>query len=147
MRRIVFLSLAVAVVFWIAYGWVLLAPADNPVAYWLERHLGRPENMAQLGDSFGALNALFSSIALILALAAILIQSKHQTVANAIGGYSARQQFLIAECGRLENVLEQLKQRGQYDPELFRNTAEKKKRYLFEVNAIDRRIKDLLARL
>jgi len=53
-----------------------------------------PESMAELGDSYGIIGALFSSVALILALAAMLVQSRHHIDSNIIAGFSVRQQFL-----------------------------------------------------
>lgn len=106
-----------------------------------------PTNTADFGQSFSVLDGLLSSLALVLGLAAILIQINQQADANVIGAFSVRQQFLLAESERLEEHIQSLKKRGQYDAALFNNMVEKKKRCLAECREIDDRLNGLLKKI
>lgn len=105
-----------------------------------------PKTMAELGDSFSLLDGLFSSLALVMGLWAVLIQVRQQADSNVIGGLSVRQQFLLAECARLEAHIQELKTNGDYDPTLFKNMVDKKKRLRSECEDIDGHLRDLLAK-
>lgn len=127
-----------------AFAAVLLG---NYVPLWLPTSfsaLARPTSIADLGQSFSLFDGLFSSLALVLGLTAVLIQIRQQADSNVIGAFSARQQFLLAECDRLEQQIQSLKNSGKPDTSLFTNMVEKKKRLLDESKKIDGRLKELL---
>ena len=144
LRLIYILLLFICLAIWIAFGGFLVGLFDAP---WVAERilvLKLPKSMAELGDSYGILGALFSSVALILALAAMLAQSRHHIDSNIIGGFSARQQFLLTECTRLEMDIKNLKASGEFKEDLFNNMVSKKSRYLEEACQIDKKLKALL---
>ena len=79
-----------------------------------------------------------------LGLLAIFIQTKQSADSNVIGAFTARQQFLLADCDRLEHLIQDMKKKQQYDKALFDNMVAKKKRQFEEAKAIDKRLKNLL---
>lgn len=144
MRIALSLLLVVFVAIWIALGGYLVGLYEVPWVTELLPSLTLPKSTAELGDSYGILGILLSSVALILALAAILVQSRHQIDSNIIGAFSTRQQFLLTECTRLEIAIKELKSNYEYDEKLFKNMVSKKSRFLEEANQIDKKLKDLL---
>lgn len=93
------------------------------------RHLTLPSSTDDLGDSLAILDGLFTSIAIVLGLIAILLQGKElkestkaqtdqayalsmqikqQHSANCLGAYSARLQFLLTQDDRLEQQIDKL---------------------------------------
>jgi hypothetical protein len=140
--KIIYLGIF-AVALWLVFAIVLLGgyrPDWLPVQF---LKLDLPKTTADLGQSFSFLDGLLSSLALMLGLYAIVIQIRQQFVSNAIGAYSVRLQFLLTECDRLESQIQRLKACGTYDPTLFNNMAEKKKRYLKNCREIDLKLEKL----
>lgn len=144
MRLVLGLLLLFSIAMWIALGGYLVGVYEVPWVVERLTLLTLPASTAELGESFGVLSALLSSVALILALAAMLVQSRHQLDSNTIGGFSARQQFLLAECVRLEIQIKELKANADFKKELFDNMVSKKSRYLKEADQIDKKLQALL---
>jgi hypothetical protein len=143
-KILIWILLVVSVVAWAFFGSILLGIYGSE---WLNAYVQSiklPSTTAELGDSFGVLSAFMSPVALILALAAMLVQSKQQLDSNVIGAYSARQQFLLMECDRLEASIQDLKRTGTFDEQLFNNMVHKKSRYLNDAKEIDVKITTLL---
>lgn len=123
-----------------------------------------PSSTAEFGDSLGVLNSLFSSLAVILALAAVIMQGKElkestavqnhqtkalieqlsqQTTSNRINTLSIRLQYLMSETERLQLIMAKIA--GDFDKEeLFNNCNRKKKRLQSEAEEIDSEMKSLL---
>ncbi|WP_125931903.1 hypothetical protein [Thiosocius teredinicola] len=146
MKISIWLLLVVSICVWVVFGAVLLQLYEPGWLIESTQAIKLPKNTAELGDSFGVLSAFMSPIALILALAAMLTQSKQQVDSNVIGAYSMRQQFLLMECERLESSIQNLKYSESYDEQLFRNMVNKRSRFLKEAQAIDEKISALLNR-
>lgn len=144
MKIVIWIVFFAAIAGWFLFGMYLVGLIDLSILSTIGAELDLPKTTAELGDSFGVFSALLSSLALILAIAAMIIQSKQQTDSNVLGAYSARQQFLLSECDRLESEINKLKQSSKYDSQLFKNMVNKKKRLLEEANNIDNVIRKLL---
>lgn len=147
MKFLVWLLVIISVVVWGAYGAHLLNIYESPIISKVLPPAFHPKTAAELGDALGILSSLLSPIALILALAALIIQSKQQAASNNIGALSVRQQYLISEYDRLANHIENLKQSGKYDRPLFDNMVAKQKRYRQESEKLDERINDLIEKI
>lgn len=106
-----------------------------------------PKSTADFGQSFSVFDGLLSSLALVLGLAAFIIQIRQNTDANVIGAFAVRQQFLFSECDRLEGSIQSLKNSDKYDPILFNNMVDKKKKLLLSCKLIDAKLEDLLAKM
>ncbi|MDY0300863.1 MAG: hypothetical protein RBQ99_04660 [Trichlorobacter sp.] len=144
MKKILITALLVATVLWALYALVLLGilrPAILPPAFLA---LTLPTTVAEFGQAFSALEGLISSLALMLGLIAVVIQSKHSADANLIGALTARQQFLVADCDRLENDIQRLKKSINYDHNTLRKMSGKKSRQLDEADAIAKRLNTLI---
>ena len=147
MKKIAVILVAVSVALWITFAAFLLgkySPAWLPTAF---AHLSLPKTSADFGQSFTALEGLLSSMALALGLLAILIQVRQTADSNIIGAFAVRQQFLLADCDRLEQHIQSLKASQKFDQTLFTNMVEKKKRQLAECQEIDKRLQALLERI
>lgn len=144
MKKLAVILISIFVGLWIAFAAFLLgkySPGWLPSAI---LNLSLPKTSADFGQSFTALEGLLSSAALALGLFAILIQVRQTTDSNIIGAFSVRQQFLLADCERLERDIQNLKTSQKYDQSLFTNMVEKKKRQFSECQKIDKRIQALL---
>ncbi|MCE5163740.1 hypothetical protein [Plesiomonas sp. PI-19] len=144
MKKLLTLSVVLALLLWFMFAGFLLGIYQPE---WLPSsliHLSRPKSLADLGQSFSTLEGLISSLALMLGLIAIIIQTKQNADSNIIGAFSARLQYLLSDCERLENQIQSLKSSCRFDQNLFNNMVEKKKRQLDEAKAIDEKIKSLL---
>lgn len=99
---------------------------------WLPESLSKleqPGNFAHLGEAMGTLDSLFSSIAIVLGLIAILFQGRElkastdaqalqaaaltqqivqQEESNRLGAYSVRLNFLTAEIKHMENKIAEM---------------------------------------
>ena len=92
-------------------------------------NLALPTTTSQLGDSLSILDGIFTSIAILLGLVAILLQGKElkestraqtlqakslekqiiqQKESNQLGAYTVRLTYLVAEADRLENQITSL---------------------------------------
>lgn len=130
-------------------------------------NLALPKSTAELGDSLAILDGIFSSIAIVLGLVAIIFQSKElkesvraqaeqanilsiqieqQNKSNRLAAYTARLQFLLGEMDRLGRDIERLVETLNGMPEssektekqkILDNTIEKRKRYRDEANHIN----------
>lgn len=98
-------------------------------SHWLPSFLAslsRPDSFSGLGEAMGTLDGLFSSIAIVLGLIAILLQGKElraateaqalqakalteqicqQQASNRLGAFTARLSFLSAEIEHMENKI------------------------------------------
>jgi hypothetical protein len=147
MKTLGALLIIAAVAAWAAFVAILIgsySPEWLPTAF---SKLRLPKTAADLGQSLTLVDGLISSIALVLGLLAILTQMRQQADSNIIGAFSARQQFLLAECERLEIQIQQLKVSGKFDKTLFDNMVSKKQQLLKEAQQIDVRLQDLLKRI
>ena len=147
MKKLAFILVAVSVSLWVAFSAFLLgkySPGWLPSAF---ANLSLPKTSADFGQSFSALEGLLSSLALALGLLAVLIQVRQTADSNIIGAFAARQQFLLADCDRLEQHIQSLKLSQRYDQTLFTNMVEKKKRQLAECQDIDKRLQALLKKI
>lgn len=144
MRFIVWFLIIVSVVIWGTYGAHLLNIFEIPFISKVLPNTFHPNTAAELGDALGILSSLLSPIALILALSALIIQSKQQTASNNIGALSVRQQYLLFEHERLETSIDKLVNSEIYDRPLFDNMVAKKKRYRLEAEELDGKIAKLL---
>lgn len=145
MRLFIAIASLLFLLLWLVFGAVFVGYIEPS---WLPEALSAlvaPSSFAQLGNAFNAFSALLSPVALILALASIFVQRKHQADSNVIGAFSARQNFLLQECTRLESEIQALKNSDGYDRELLQNMANKKKRLLDEARVIDQRLQALLS--
>ncbi len=130
-------------------------------------NLALPKSTTELGDSLAILDGLFSSIAIVLGLVAIIFQSQElkestkaqsqqaealaiqmyqQSEANKLAAYTARLQFLIGEMDRLGSDINRLMQELRTMPEsdakqeknnILNNTVEKRRKYRAEAEKID----------
>lgn len=57
------------------FAWWLIHPFINSGIVWMLGQSNSPANQGTLGDSYGSLNSLFSGIAMIAAVTAVLIQT------------------------------------------------------------------------
>lgn len=147
MNRILSLSLIVAVLLWFVFATVLLGYAPG----WLPERfarLERPSSLADFGQAFTLFDGLISSLALMLAIVAVLIQVKQNTDANVIGALTARLQFLLADYERLDRQIGEYiaKHSGQdsYQPALVENMVKKCRARLEESQTIDEKLRRLL---
>ncbi len=139
------LAALLAVAVWISFAAFLIGALQPD---WLPEpmlSLSKPSSLADFGQAFSALDGLVSSFALMLGLIAVVMQTKQSADSNAIGALTARLQFLLAEGERLEEQIQSLKARGRFDRCLFDNMVSKKTRQLREAEAIDNKLRKLLA--
>lgn len=144
MKKLLVSALLLATFVWLTFAAILLGvyrPSWLPLSFLA---LARPGTLADFGQAFSALDGLLSSLALMLGLIAVVIQTKQSADSNVIGAFSARLQYLLADSERLEQQIQALKERGRFDASLFNNMVEKKKRQLDEAKSIDERIRKLL---
>lgn len=146
MKAAVVIFVLCAVVMWAAFGAMLLG--FFPQGWMIPgfETLTPPSTTAELGDSFSVFGALFSSLALVMGLLAIIIQARQQADSNVIGALSARHQYLLADCERLEDRIQDIKKTA-YDQGLFKNMVAKQKRLREECENIDKRLAELLKKI
>jgi len=133
-----------AAALWAGFAAVLLGmyrPSWLPAPF---LKLTPPSSAADFGQAFSALEGLTSSFALMIGLIAIVIQARHSTDSNLISALTTRQQFLLADCERLEQSIQDLKSNRRTNEALFDNLVQKKKRQLDEAKLIDDRVRKLL---
>lgn len=136
-----------------------------------------PRTTTELGDSLAILDGLFSSIAIVLGLMAIIFQGRElkestkaqaeqaqalsmqmhqQTESNKVAAYTARLQFLLQETDRLGIDINRLfdevnklrdEDRKREKQRILDNTLELRKRYRSEAKSIDETIAQLLNKL
>jgi len=174
MRTIVFLTFLTFFLLWVSLAAFLLGYI--PPEYLLEniRQLALPKSTTDLGDSLAILDGIFTSIAIILGLIAILLQGKElkestkaqteqahslsiqidqQNASNILGAYSARLQFLLTEVERLEGQIDKLvnqaseekdKEKKSEKWEIIKNSRSMQISYRKQAKEIDEKIKGLL---
>tara|TARA_R100001039_G_scaffold16461_1_gene9559 strand:+ start:136 stop:771 length:636 start_codon:yes stop_codon:yes gene_type:complete len=157
MRTTIFISIIISIGVWIAavlifYG-ILPLPAGGEIG------LSFPETTSEAGDSLVAVEGIFSSVAVVLALIAVLlqgrelkastfaqreqaaalqVQSSQQIDAIKMQAHSVRLQFLLSEIERLGNIAD--KTRSEIEEcddteekrkkwDLVRNSRNKQNRY------------------
>jgi len=106
-----------------------------------------PKSSAEFADSLSILGSVLSPIALILALCALIIQTKQQSASNNIGALSVRQQYILSEHQRLGAHIDELKESKNYKPELFNNMVQKQKMFRAEAKILDDKIKKLIEKI
>jgi hypothetical protein len=150
MRKILTVSLLLAVIIWIVYAAILLGykPGWLPAQF---AELAIPASLADFGQAFSALDGLISSLALMLGLCAVLIQVKQSADSNLISALTARQQFLLAEQERFDlKIKEHIKNntgKDSYDARLVKNMSNKKSDYLEESKQIDEKLQHLISKI
>ncbi len=147
MKRWLVVALVGIACLWLGYTAVLLgswAPGFLPSAF---SALRPPQSMAEFGDALGAVGSLISAVALILGLGAVIIQARQNSDSNKISALTTRQQFLLAECARLEEDIQRMKRRANFEHALFDGMVQKKSRYLNEAREIDAKIRALIEEL
>jgi len=166
--RVVFFVLFLFLGLWVLLGAYLTNAL--PISGYLPKaitNLAIPRSTAELGDSLAILDGIFSSIAIVLGLVAIIIQSKElkesvkaqseqakilsvqmqqQNESNRLAAYTARLQFLLGEMDRLGGDIDRLIEALRKMPDseeksekqkILENTIEKRKRYRDEANKIN----------
>ncbi len=136
MKKAVLFVFAVLVGVWLAYISMMVGIIPQPEFL----ALTKPDKFSELGDSLAAIDGLFTAIAILLGLVAILLQGRElqasteaqteqamalkeqmqqQETSNRLNAYTARLQYLIADNERLErqaaNVKGQIDNFGPYD--------------------------------
>lgn len=173
MRTIVFLTFFTFLLLWV--GLAAFLTGYVPAEYLPEnlRHLALPESTTDLGDSLAILDGVFTSIAIILGLIAILLQGKElkestkaqteqahslsiqinqQNSSNILGAYAARLQFLLTEVERLEEQIDKLVTQANAEEnnekknkwQIIKNSRNLQKKYRDQAKEIDSKIQDLL---
>lgn len=123
-----------------------------------------PVNTAEYGDSLGILNGLFSAVAIVFALIAVLLQGKElkestsaqynqaltmqdqldsQKRSIRLNILAVRLQYLLSEAARTDTIINNIE--GDHNKsDLFHNCVDKKKRCLNQAEQIDFKIEHLL---
>ena len=147
MKKPLIFALVLATLMWLAFAAILLGtyqPSWLPTAF---HSLAKPSSLADFGQAFSVFDGLVSSLALMLGLIAVVIQAKKSADSNVIGAFSARLQYLLADCDRLEQKIQELKGSGKFDSNLFNNMVDKKKRQLDEEKSIGEKVRKLLEKV
>jgi len=175
MRTIVFFTFLIFLLLWL--GLVAFLTGYIPTEHIPEnfRHLTLPKSTTDLGDSLAILDGIFTSIAIILGLIAILLQGKElkestkaqteqahslsiqidqQNASNILGAYGARLQFLLTEVERLEGQIDKLvnetseekdQEKKSEKWEIIKNSRSMQINYRKQAKEIDEKIKGLLS--
>lgn len=164
MRKIVFIISLLVFSAWLACCLFLMGyiPTD-----YLPSQIGSislPTTSAEMGDSFGIVNGLFSGIAIILALVTVVIQGKelsasttaqieqahalsmqlkYHEVSVQLNALSVRLQYLLSEVSRMDKILSDIED-NFLKKELFNNTVQKKQSLLQESAEIDKEMKIII---
>jgi len=133
----------------------------------IEGFLGKlklPTDTSQLGDSLGIINGLFSAVAVIFALIAILLQGKElkestkaqnmqalaltdqlkqQDLSNKLNVLSVRLQYLRSEIDRMQVIINSVEGNTEQS-DLFNNCVAKKNRYLKDSEKINLQMEKLM---
>ena len=127
---------------WLSFTYFMISPEIRDLIPLFSR-LTPPSSWDELGNAVGFLNGLFNSIAILLGLIAIYKQGRQidhsirqQQVSNHLTAKIALQQFLLREADRLEENIQSMKERKEYNPNLFANMVAKKSRLLKEAQKI-----------
>jgi hypothetical protein len=116
-----------------------------------------PSTAAELGDTFGVVNGIFSGVAVVLALVAILIQGKELKASTRaqneqakaldetvkLNALALRLQYLLSEVERMDRMLKDISGDSS-KANLFDHGAEKKAKFLKEAREIDKRMQSLI---
>jgi len=133
-----------------------------------------PTSTTQLGDSLAVLDGLFTSIAIVLGLVAILLQGRElkestkaqteqahslsiqigqQEASNRLGAFGARLQFLLTEADRLDTQVDSLIQQVETESDtdkktelwnIIKNSRNKQSEHRNQAKEIDGKIQMLL---
>lgn len=164
MRMLVLFLLFIMVGLWAFLNIHLLGIGSIESIYPAIMSLDLPSNTAELGDSLGILNGLFSSLTIVLALVTVLLQGRElkestgaqnqqamalleqleqQNISNKLNVLSIRLQFLINEIDRLQGILDKID--GNFEKEeLFSNCNKKKKGYQKDAEEINEKIQEII---
>lgn len=125
--------------------------------------LGLPKSAAELGDAFGILNGLFSSLAVVLALVAVFLQGRelrastkaqeeqarslqtqleHQRDIMRIQLLQVEAQYRSAEIIRMDSIIENVSGKPE-KKELFDNAVNKKREHISALNYIQSKMANL----
>jgi len=176
--KITFFVLFLFIGLWVILGAYLTNAL--PIADYLPKfitNLTLPKSTAGLGDSLAILDGIFSSIAIVLGLVAIIFQSKElkesvkaqaeqatflsiqmqqQEESNKLSAFTARLQFLLGEIDRLGSDIERLIETLNRIPnsqnkiekqKILKNTIEKRKFYRREADKINEILSKQLERI
>jgi hypothetical protein len=174
MRTIIFLTIFSFLLLWI--GLAAFLTGYIPAEYLPEnfRQLTLPKSTTDLGDSLAILDGVFTSIAMVLGLIAILLQGKElkestkaqteqahslsiqinqQNSSNILGAYAARLQFLLTEVERLEEQIDKLLKEVKTEKidekknekwQIIKNSRDLQINYRDQTKEIDNKIQELL---
>lgn len=125
--------------------------------------LGLPKSAAELGDAFGILNGLFSSLAVVLALVAVFLrgrelrastkaqeeqarslqtQLEHQRDIMRIQLLQVEAQYRSTEIIRMDSIIENVSGKPE-KKELFDNAVNKKREHISALNYIQSKMANL----
>ncbi len=162
MRYIVITVILVGL--WMVSSLYFLGQIPNEGMFKFLGALSLSKTTAELGDSFGLLNGLFSSLAVVIALIAIIIQGKelrestraqsqqaealtiqlkHQETSNRLAALSVKLQFTMSEVARMDSIINNSKGKAG-NQDLFNNCVSRKKTLIKESNSISDEISKLL---
>ncbi len=144
MRTTIFISIIISIGIWVAAVLIFYGILPLPVGW--EIGLSFPETTSEAGDSLVAVEGIFSSVAVVLALIAVLlqgrelkastfaqreqaaalqVQSSQQIDAIKMQAHSVRLQFLLSEVERLGNIADKTRN----EIEECDDTKEKRKKW------------------
>jgi len=174
MRSIVLLTFFTFLLLWVGLAVFLTGYISTEYLPENLRQLTLPKSTADLGDSLAILDGVFTSIAIVLGLVAILLQGKElkestkaqteqahslsiqinqQNSSNILGAYAARLQFLLTEVGRLEEQIDKLVTQANSEDDcekknekwkIIKNSRNLQISYRDQAKEIDSKIQDLL---
>ncbi|MFV0478065.1 MAG: hypothetical protein ACK5ME_09550 [Parahaliea sp.] len=138
MRFLIFIT-ALVLLAMLGYMAVLLGMVPGDYLGFDTGELALPASTAELGESIGLIDGVFSSFAMILALITLFLQqralrqqSKESREALAVSAYSAQLTFLTAEIDRLGMQADRAAQQAE-DKKLKSNSDDEEIRNLYDI--------------
>jgi len=132
---------------WLLYTMLLLGFGHAFLPESLQ-NLSKPTTFAEFGEAFTALEGLASSLALVLGLAAILLQVKYSHSQNQLSALSARLQFLVADYQRLDSGIAKIYRDGDKTKySVARGMQKRRSRIKYELENTDLEVRKLLVQL
>ena len=174
MRSIVFMTFMMFLLMWLCLLAYLTGYIPQDLVPANLTKLTLPTSTTQLGDSLAVLDGLFTSIAIVLGLVAILLQGRElkestkaqteqahslsiqigqQEASNRLGAFGARLQFLLTEADRLDTQVDSLIQQVETESDtdkktelwnIIKNSRNKQSEHRNQAKEIDGKIQQLL---
>ena len=153
---IVIFLIVVLFLAWIALTAYLtgyISPDSLPEAL---RGFALPQTTAELGESLAILNGLSTTIAVLVAFLAIIIQARQTKLTTQMSAYASRLQFLFAEAERLGRAADDLtlqieqtrsEEKREELSTIRKRSREKANRYRKQAEEIDEKLRDVLPKL